>query len=68
MKVTFENSNGEERVIGEVDNEKEAYKIIINFLNEHNFKSYYVRYTREEVEHRTMFDVGSHTEFFYVYD
>ena len=63
MKVYFENSKGKRRVIGEnVNTEQEVMKIIQDFLNEHNYKSYYTRTWHEDGW--TWFDVGSHTEFF----
>lgn len=63
MKVYFENSNGKRRIIGEnVSTYQEIMKIIQDFLNEHNYKSYYTRIWREDGW--TWFDVGSHTEFF----
>lgn len=65
MRVEFKNSYGVRRVIGECETEKEAFKIIYDFLKDHNYKSYYTR-TRE-IEDRIWVDVGSHTEFFYIY-
>lgn len=64
MKVYFENSWGKKREIGQANNEKEAFKIINNFLSAHNFTSYYTRYWEEN--DYLKIDVGSHTEFFYV--
>jgi hypothetical protein len=64
MKLYFENSQGVERVIAEVANEEEAFKEIHKFLDEHNYKSYYTRTWM--VDGRKKFDVGSHTEFFYL--
>lgn len=64
MKLYFENSYGEERVVAEVKNEEEAFKEIHKFLDEHNFKSYYTRSWM--VDGRKKYDVGSHTEFFYL--
>jgi hypothetical protein len=62
MKLYFENSYGQERVIAEVENENEAFKEIHKFCDEHNYKSYYTR-TWEKNGIR-YFDVGSHSEFF----
>ena len=42
--------------------EKEVYLLIHLFLDEHNFKSYYTRTWK--TDEGTMYDVGSHTEFF----
>lgn len=64
MKLYFENSQGEERVIAEVANEKEAYKEINKFCEERNFEIYYVRTWMSNG--RKKYDVGSHTEFFYL--
>lgn len=66
MKLTFENSFGEEREIAVVSSEKDAFAKIREFLDAHNFKSYYTRTTFLATGKR-MYDVGSHTEFFYLY-
>lgn len=63
MTLYFENSQGARRVIGNPNNQEELFKMIHNFLDEHNYKSYYTRtWTRDNGE--TVYDVGSHTEFF----
>ena len=62
VKLIFQNSRGEERVIAEPSNREEVNKEINNFLDDHNFKSYYTRVWEENG--RLIFDVGSHTEFF----
>lgn len=64
MKLIFQNSHGEERIIAEPANKKEIVDKINKFLDDHNFKSYYTRVWEED--DRLKFDVGSHTEFFYV--
>lgn len=64
MKLYFRNGRGEERVIAEPTNKEEVSKEINKFLDEHNFKSYYTRVWNENG--RLKFDVGSHTEFFYL--
>ena len=64
MKLYFENSQGVERVIAEVANEEEAYKEINKFCEERNFKIYYIRTWMSNG--RKVYDVGSHTEFFYL--
>ena len=64
MKLIFKNSRGKERVIAEPTNGDEIFKEINKFLDDHNFKSYYTRVWEENG--RLKFDVGSHTEFFYV--
>lgn len=43
IQVLFENSNGKTRIVGEAITQKEAFEIINQFLNEHNYKSYYMR-------------------------
>lgn len=62
----FVNSEGKERLIDTVENESEAMKSISKFLDEHKFKSYYTRMWRKN-DH-IVYDVGSHTEFFHLYD
>lgn len=64
MKLYFQNSQGKERIIAEVQNEQEAFKEIQKFLDEHNFKSYYTRSWM--VNGRKKYDVGSWSEFFYL--
>ena len=64
MKLLFKNSNGNERVIADVNSFSEANEEIDKFLDEHNFKSYYKRLWEENS--RMWVDVGSHTEFFIV--
>ena len=67
MKLYFENSYGERRVITEPANEEEAMKEIHKFCNDRNFKIYYTRSWRNK-EGLKVYDVGSHTEFFYLDD
>jgi hypothetical protein len=62
LKLIFQNSRGEERVIAEPTNREEISKEIDKFLDDHNFKSYYTRVWEENG--RLIYDVGSHTEFF----
>lgn len=64
MKLFFKNSKGEERLIAEPSNREEVIKAINKFLDEHNFKSYYMRVWEEN--DRLKIDVGSHTEFFFL--
>ena len=61
MKLIFQNSRGEERVIAEPQDKKEAVKEINKFLDDHNFKSYYTRIWEENG--RLIYDVGSWSEF-----
>lgn len=73
MILYFQNSEGIEREIGQPSTCSESYNMINKFLDEHNFKSYYIRVQREydtpyrkadKTKCRYIFDVGSHTEFF----
>lgn len=63
MKLYFENSRGERRLIGEPKTDKEGWNMIHNFCAERNFKIPYVR-TWTTPEGEKYYDVGSHTEFF----
>ncbi len=65
MQIEFENSNGERRVIGTAKTVQGCIKIMQKFLDDHNFKSYYQRYT-EKPDGSIWIDVGSHTEFFWI--
>lgn len=67
MTLTFENSFGKERKIASVSDEKEAFTEIHKFLKDHNYKSYYTRSWLVDSDHK-VFDVGSHTEFFHLYN
>lgn len=63
MKLYFENSRGERRLIGEPKTEEESRKIYHKFCADRNFKIYYVRsWTTSNGE--KYYDVGSHTEYF----
>ena len=63
-KVIFQNSIHEEREIGTAVDMNGAYKIMDEFMDEHNFKSYYKRVWKENG--RIKVDAGSWSEFFYV--
>ena len=63
-KVLFENSLGNRRLVGEALNEKDAFKIIDDFLQNHNYKSYYKRTWK--TDNYTVVDVGSWSEYFYI--
>ena len=65
LNVMFENSKGQSRTIGTVENEESAFKVINDFLDDHKYKSYYQR-TWKKDDKTTVVDVGSHTEFFYI--
>lgn len=43
MTLIFQNSKHKERVIANPLNIEEVYKEINKFLDEHNFKCYYIR-------------------------
>lgn len=72
MKLIFGNSYGQERVIAEVKDENEAIKEINKFVDNCNakrtdgkkFEIYYIR--SWEQDGRKKFDIGSHSEFFYL--
>ena len=61
MKLIFQNSRGEERVIAEPTNREEISKEINKFIDDHNFKSYYTRVWEENG--RLKLDCGSWSEF-----
>lgn len=67
MKLYFENSRGQRRIIAEPKTEEEANKEIHKFCEERNFKIYYIRSWRDK-EGLKVFDCGSWTEFFYLDD
>ena len=60
--IYFIRSNGEYRLLRENVTESQARMIRNQFLDEHNFKSYYTR--SWDTDEGIMYDVGSHTEFF----
>ena len=60
--VRFINSQRQAREIGQAETLDQVREIITEFLEDHNYVSYYTRmWTIDGV---TWFDVGSHTEFF----
>ena len=65
MKLYFENSYGERRIIAEPETEQDAYKEIKKFCDDRDFKIYYTRCWITE-EGLKKFDVGSWSEFFYL--
>lgn len=67
MKLYFENSHGERRIIAEPNTENEALKEIHKFCDDRNFKIYYTRNWRN-AEGEKVFDVGSWSEFFILND
>ena len=62
MKLFFQNSIQQERLIAEPNNKEEVIDAINKFLDDHNFKSYYTRVWEEEG--RLILDVGSWSEVF----
>lgn len=62
QNLYFQRSNGNYLLIQEQVTEDEAMSVISNFLNRHNYTSYYTRYWREDG--KTIYDVGSWSEFF----
>lgn len=67
MKLYFENSRGERRVIAEPETEEEANKEIHKFCEDRNFKIYYVRSWVDNKGFK-WFDVGSWSERFLLED
>lgn len=67
MKLYFENSRGERRVIAEPSTEKEAMKEMHKFCDDRNYKIYYTRSWQNDAGEK-VYDVGSWTEFFYLVD
>ncbi len=67
MKLYFENSYGQRRIIAEPKTEDEAWKDIHNFCAERNFTIPYVRSWRDQDGLR-WYDVSSHTEYFILDD
>ena len=65
MKLTFINSQREERLLAICESIKEAEEKIQEFLKEHNYTSYYNKVTMFET--KWVYDVGSWTEFFVIY-
>lgn len=63
MKLYFENSRGEKRLIAQPETEEAAMKEIYKFCEERNFKIYYVRYHKTP-DGTTVYDVGSWSEKF----
>lgn len=63
--ILFENSKGQQRIIGTAELEKIVFKVINDFLSGHNYKSYYKR-TWKTDDKTTAVDVGSWTERFYI--
>lgn len=65
MKLYFENSNGKRRPIASPKTEEDAWEYIHAFCEERNFRIYYIR-TWQDEDGLKVYDVGSHSEFFYL--
>lgn len=65
MKLYFENSYGERRIIAEPETEEEVYKEMNKFCEDRNFKIYYTR-SWMTPDGLKKLDVGSWSEFFYI--
>lgn len=69
MILYFENSFGKLREIAQPKDCAEASAAINQFLKEHNYTSYYTRtWINPKNSADTIFDVGSHSEFFHLID
>lgn len=71
LKVYFENSRGERKFLAEVEgtlsDTAKAWEVVKNFLSDYpHFKVYYVRIILNKEQKEICWDVGSHTEFFFV--
>lgn len=64
MKLYFENSFGEKRLIASPKTEDEAMKEIKDFCIKRNFKIHYYRINK--FPHCYQYDVGSYSEFFWL--
>ena len=65
LNVIFKKCKGQSRIIGTVKNEESAFKVINDFLDDHNYKSYYKR-TWNTDDKATCVDVGSWSERFII--
>ena len=71
LKVYFKNSRGERKFLAEVEgtlsDTAKAWEVVKDFLSNYpHFKVYYVRNILCEDKKEICWDVGSHTEFFFV--
>lgn len=64
MKLYFQNSNGKERLVAEVNTQDEALSEIKGFCYERGFKIPYYRIWGDIDKDGMTIDVGSHVEFF----
>lgn len=63
-RVEFGTSHEKCRAIGEADTIKDCRQIIMNFLDEHSYKSHYQRMWFEHG--KIIIDFGSWSEFFWI--
>ena len=66
MRLYFANRFDERRLIGEPKTKQQAMKMIADFCKAHDYSFMYVR-TWEDDDGATVYDVGNHSEFFYLY-
>lgn len=67
FEVYFVDSLGNKRLLSyDLVSDREAHKIISDFLKEKNYKAPYFREWKEE--NTIIVDVGSHSEFFQIVD
>lgn len=64
MKLYFQNANGIEKFICEVENKEQAFSKIKDFCYERSFNIPYFRTWGDLDKNGINFDVGSHVEFF----
>lgn len=65
MILYFENRNEVRTELGRDLDQPTCFKLISQFLKEHNFESRYYRITTND--NYMWIDFGSHIEFFYIY-
>ena len=64
FNLYFENSYGEERLLGTFETYNDVHRGMCRFMEAHNFKCYYIKTWIKNG--RIVADVGSHTELFYI--
>ena len=67
MKLMFKDSQDRERFVASVNTEQEAYKQMTDYVKSLN-PNFKIHYVRSWGENPKVFDVGSHSEFFHLYD
>lgn len=67
MILYFKDRYSNRHEIARLQSTKEALNEIKNFLEKHNYKSYYQRALLTSDGFEILFDVGSYTEFFYLF-